>query len=199
MQYQSEAQDRALDAQCGDLASPASCRAIRELRAMSAENQNSCANDYAMSNCNNLLRCALAAGVSARSYSQGTSLLCIAAQHGFHRPLLTLLAAGADVNARSDVCGITALMESILSKRPECCRTLVDVSDLSLTNRLGRNALHVCVTTASQECFELLLPRVVDVDERTVPGVDWHGVPLDKLDKPSNNNRAVICIRVRAA
>jgi len=44
-----------------------------------------------------------------------------------------------------------------------------DVSDLSLTNCQGINALHACVATANQECFELLLPRASDVDARTVP------------------------------
>jgi ankyrin repeat protein len=178
MQSQSETQNRALDAQCGDLASPAACRAIRELRAMSAENQNICANNFAIFNCNNLLRCALAAGVSARSYSQGIPLLSIAAEYGSLRPMLTLLAAGADPNASDRRIGNTALNTAIGFKHPECCGALLDVSDLGLTNRLGRNALHVCVSTANQECFELLLPRVGDVDARTVPGVDEHGTPL---------------------
>jgi len=91
--------------------------------------------------------------------------------------LRTLLDAGADPNMR-DAVGNTALMESVIHKSTECCRILVDISDLSLTNRQGTNALHVSVNTGSQECFDLLLPRVSDVDARTVPGVGAHGAPL---------------------
>jgi ankyrin repeat protein len=46
---------------------------------------------------------------------------------------------------------------------------------LSLTDKQGTNAFHICVQTASEECFKLLLPRVADVDVRTVAGVDADG------------------------
>ena len=131
-----------------------------------------------MYDCDNLLRCALAAGVPAGSCHQGKPLLCIAAQLGSLRPMLTLLDNGADPNAGDRHFSHTALIAAIIQRRPECCSALVDVSDLSLTNRIGDNALHVCVNNASLECFELLLPRVGDVDARTVPGVDEHGTPL---------------------
>ena len=42
-------------------------------------------------------------------------------------------------------------------------------------DRQGFNAFHVSVITASYDCFKLLLPRMADVDVRTVPGVNAAG------------------------
>ena len=50
---------------------------------------------------------------------------------------------------------------------------------------MGLTALHICVATASDECFRLLLPQYGDVDVRTMPGVDEKGVLL-----PDAFNRA---------
>jgi ankyrin repeat protein len=46
---------------------------------------------------------------------------------------------------------------------------LLPLSDLSITSLQGMNAFHAAVMTASYDCFKLLLPRVADVDVRTVP------------------------------
>ena len=66
-------------------------------------------------------------------------------------------------------------MSAILNKHTRCAELLLSHSDLSLTNKRGTNAFHACVFTASEECFKLLLPRVADVDVRTVAGVDADG------------------------
>lgn len=176
MEYQSEAQVRALDARCRDAASPASRRAVRELRAMAPATQTLCAAKYALSDCENLVRCALDGGVSVESRFKGMPLLCIASRSGALRTQRTLLAGGADANARSYL-GNTALMEAIIEKHYECARALIDVSDLAITSLDGQNALHVCINTGNEECFDLLLPRVSDVDVRLVQGVDEHGSP----------------------
>ena len=62
-------------------------------------------------------------------------------------------------------------MNAVLSKHVECARALLPATNPLLTNRAGETALHTAVRSASEACFELLLP-VYDVDVRTVPGVD---------------------------
>ena len=54
-------------------------------------------------------------------------------------------------------------------RQPLAVRALLPVSDLSQLNMRGRNALHHCVVYGTDEIFRLLLPRVSDVDVRTVP------------------------------
>ena len=66
-------------------------------------------------------------------------------------------------------------MEAIVCKHARCAELLLPHSDLSLTSKQGKNAFHACVSTASEECFKLLLPRVADVDVRTVAGVHADG------------------------
>jgi len=72
MEHQSEAQNVAQDAQCGNLSSgPArernesTKRAIDKLRAMPADAKALSVLAYAEQDCDNLIRCALAAGCSA--------------------------------------------------------------------------------------------------------------------------------------
>jgi ankyrin repeat protein len=85
-----------------------------------------------------------------------------------------LLARGANANVQ-DAHGNTPLMSAILNKHTRCAELLLPHSDLSLTNKQGKNAFHLCVQSASEECFKLLLTRVADVDVRTVAGVDTNG------------------------
>jgi ankyrin repeat protein len=82
-----------------------------------------------------------------------------------------LLARGANANAQ-DFLGNTPLKSAIINKHARCAALLLPHSDLSLTCKQGTNAFHACVSTASEECFKLLLPLVADVDVRTVAGVD---------------------------
>jgi len=79
-----------------------------------------------------------------------------------------LLENGADANAVDSI-GNSALFESVMFKYTRCAELLLLHSDLSMTNHEGYDAFHICVMTASYDCFKLLLPRVADVDVRSVP------------------------------
>ena len=100
----------------------------------------------------------------------GSTALHHASQNGRIACVQILLDAGANSNAQNSL-GITPLMAALAYKQVDVVRALLPVSDLSLTSRMGERALHVSVNTGSEECFELLLPRVTsDVDVRTVRG-----------------------------
>jgi ankyrin repeat protein len=102
----------------------------------------------------------------------------LAATEGFSEAVAFLLARGANANVQ-EALGNTPLMEAILHKHTRCAELLLPHSDLSLTNKQGRNAFHICVQTASEECFKLLLPRVADVDVRTVARLRADGDAAD--------------------
>ena len=122
-----------------------------------------------------VLRVLLAGGANhALADSQRESALGKAASHGHLSCLRLLLDAGADPSA-SDFLGTTPLMASVMEKHVECARALLPVSDLNQTAHIGRTAFHLSVHTASEECFELLLPLMEDVDVRTVQGTDENG------------------------
>ena len=104
----------------------------------------------------------------------GFTAICGAAEGGHLEAVRLLLAAGADANLGS-VFGTTPLMKAISQKHTECARALLPVSDLLRTNIQGFQPIHVCILTGNEECFELLLPLIGDVDVRTLPGVDEHG------------------------
>ena len=55
---------------------------------------------------------------------------------------------------------------------------MLPASDLGVTDRMGQNALHECITTANQEGFQLLLSLMSDVDARTVPGIAVDGTTM---------------------
>ena len=97
--------------------------------------------------------------------------LAEAARYGQPSCLQLLLDAGANANAQ-DFLGNTPLVHAVMSKHVECVRALLPVTDLRITNILGRTALHAAVNMANEACFELVLAKVSDVDVRTVPGVD---------------------------
>jgi len=68
-------------------------------------------------------------------------------------------------------------MDAIMEKHTPCVEALLPVSDLRITDRQGRNAFHTSVITGNDECFELLLPLMGDVDVRTVQCVEDDGSP----------------------
>ena len=105
----------------------------------------------------------------SRTDSTGFSALHVAALAGRVEHIELLLAAGAEANKRESM-GATPLLTAIAHKHVDCAKALVSASDLSITDRQGENAFHACVLTANEECFELLLPRMRDVDVRTVSG-----------------------------
>ena len=97
-----------------------------------------------------------------------------AAEKGHVACIQLLLEAGADAS-KSENLGITPLMMALCLKHTECVCALLPFSDLSHTSRQGVNAFHFCVNSANEDCFELLLPLVSNVDVRTVPGFSPDG------------------------
>ena len=117
--------------------------------------------------CLRALKVLLAAGAShTRMDACGFNALGHATYGGNISCMKALLAGGADPNA-ADWLGNTCLFDAIMRKQTECVKELLPVADLSIRNRDGKTALHVCVCTASEECFPILLPAVDDVDIRT--------------------------------
>ena len=106
----------------------------------------------------------------------GFTALFAATEGGHVQCVQLLLAAGADANKADDWLGRTPLMKSIFVRQAECMKILLPVSDLQAKDRQGRTALHMCITTAYKEGFELLLPLVSDVaiDCRISAGLDEH-------------------------
>ena len=100
----------------------------------------------------------------------GLTALAAAARQGQLSCVQLLLDAGANANTQDDL-GNTPLMEAVMYKHVECARALLPASNLALADCAGNTAFHAAVMTASEACFELLLP-LHDVDVRTVPGVD---------------------------
>ena len=131
----------------------------------------------------------------ALANSQGATALGTAARNGRLSCLRLLLDVGADPRA-SDWLGSTPLMDAVLGKHVDCARVLAPVSDLLQTNRAGRNAFHLSVRTANEDCFELLLPLMEDVDVRTVRGTDGHDVPFPLFHQTS---LAIACAKGQMA
>jgi len=179
MEHQSETQNVAQDAQCGNLSSGPAKRAIVKLRAMPPAAKAQRVVAYAKQDCGNLIRCALAAGCSAEARSvEGIPALCLAARFGKTLSLKALLDGGADGNAAS-LLGNTALMEAVMLKQKACARMLLPHSNLGATNKKGKTAFHISVCTGNWDCFSMLVKRVGDLDERTVQGIDPEtGEPL---------------------
>ena len=124
------------------------------------------------------LRALLAGGANHALVDERTMTpLHEAAYKGHCSCLQLLLDAGANANVH-EFLGNTPLMLTMADDHAECARLLLPGSDLSLNNHEGMTALHVCVASASEECFQLLLPHYGDVDVRTSPGVDEKGVPV---------------------
>jgi ankyrin repeat protein len=116
------------------------------------------------------LKALLAGGANIElANKHGHTALGWAAQCGYLSCLQLLLDARANANAQDDLRN-TPLMEAVMGKHVACARVLLPASELAITDRMGCTALHVSVNTASEACFELLLP-LYDVDVRTVPGV----------------------------
>ena len=84
MEHNSEAADRALDARCASERCLPTRIAVAKLKAMSLADKTRCFRNYAAADLGNLVRCALAAGMSAdtRCEESNMSVLCIAAKKG---------------------------------------------------------------------------------------------------------------------
>jgi ankyrin repeat protein len=106
----------------------------------------------------------------------GCTALLRAAQLGHEDCVRLLIDAHADALKAEHTLGNTPLMMAVIDKHPECARLLIPESELGQYSKEGTTAFHDSVTTASKECFELLLP-LVDVDVRTVAGMEADGSP----------------------
>ena len=82
-----------------------------------------------------------------------------------------LLEFGASADAQ-DGLGNTVLMNACMEQRAERVALLLPISNLLATNNHGQMAFHVAAGMGNEECFELLLPLMNDVDIRTVEGTD---------------------------
>ena len=181
MEHQSEAQNLAQDAQCGNLSSGPAKRAIAKLRAMPADAQAQRVLAYAEQDCGNLIRCALAAGGPAGARdANGNPSIYLAARLGKARSLKALLDGGADANA-ADSLGNTALMTAVMFKQTACARMLLSHSDLGATNKMGYNTLHLSVSCGNWDCFSMLVKRAGDLDVRTVQGIRSRNKPESRL------------------
>ena len=116
--------------------------------------------------------------------SHGFTAMNAAAMNGQLDCVQILLAAGADARQANAV-GETPLMSALERQHNECARALIPASDLLATNRAGQNACHVCAFFLNEECFELLLPRMIDVDVRTVPGICVSGEEVSPTNMTS--------------
>jgi len=101
-----------------------------------------------------------------------------------------LLERGSDTNS-IDGLGNSALANAVAFKHIRCCELLLPRTDLSFTNKQGLNAFHASISAASYDCFKLLLPRMVDVDVRTVAGVIADGIS----ETPGRTAAHIACSR----
>jgi len=97
MDWQSEAEDRALDARCCLPTSPASRTAVVKLRALPPAGQALCIRNYALCDLPHLVRCSLEAGVDTRWGELDVPVLSIAAHEGSERALKALLDGRANL------------------------------------------------------------------------------------------------------
>ena len=97
----------------------------------------------------------------------GRTPLATAAFEGEAEIVAALLGNGANPNT-VDALGSTPMQDAIARKKTSCVAALLEVSDLGVSASDGKNAFHSCVATANEECFQMLLPRVSDIDVRTV-------------------------------
>ena len=159
MECLSEAEARALDAQCGSPTSTHSRRAVIGIAALSPDEKTLCIANYAIGDLGNLVRCALAAGVSSdtRWCENNTPVLCIAALRGSHRALRSLLAGGANL-AQADACGMSAAHFAAFCGHVACLRLLIEAgAQTEAKERDGYTPLHLAAQAGHAEACQLLL------------------------------------------
>ena len=194
MDRQSEAEVRALDAQCASPTSTQSRRAVVRLAALSPDEKSFCIIHYALFDYGNLVRCAIAAGVSAdtRWVEPNAPVLCLAAQAGSVSSLTALLAAGAN-HALACAKGLTAAMHTAYFGRTACLRLLIEAgAQLEARTQIGLTALHLAAQQGQAEACQLLLSAGASVAARMPNGA----TALHKAAK--QNHVAIINLLVAA-
>ena len=165
MERQSEAEDAAdralvtLNAKCGSPTSTHSRRAVVMLTALSPDDKTLCVVNCAEHDLGNLVRCAVAAGVSADTlWGEGNvPLLCVAAQHGSSCALRALLAGGAN-HALTDARGCTAMHHAAFAGDTASLRLLLQAgAQLEATTCDGFTPLMAAAQEGHAEACQLLL------------------------------------------
>jgi len=170
MDSQSQGEMRALDAQCRAPASSPSRTAVVKLKALPAAGQTHCIARYAQLDLPHLVRCALAAGVSAdaRWGEDDTPVLCLAAERGSSRALQALLDGRANV-ALSNKKGWTAAHKAAFYGHAPCLRLLLAAGGApkeAKTNQ-GSMPLHLAAQEGHAECCSVLIASGCGLDTRS--------------------------------
>ena len=118
-----------------------------------------------------------AAAAAAAAPASWSACAVDAARKGAVAALRSLVGRGANVHA-GDSRGETALMVAISGNQVPALHELLPVSNLTVTNIQGWNALHFCAAFGTDEILKLLLPHVTDLDAATVPGMFSDGTPI---------------------
>ena len=131
MERNSEAEDRALDAKCASERSMPTRVAVTKLKAMALDDKARCLVHYAQLDLGNLVRCALAAGISAdtRWGETNTPVLSFAAARGSSCALKALLEGGA-CHGLANKLGWSAAHFAAYSGHAACLRLLLDAGAL---------------------------------------------------------------------
>jgi ankyrin repeat protein len=126
-QHQVVAAIRAEDLKCANPASATSRTTVDKLKALPLAEKAAELAAFALYDCPNFIRCALAAGtpVDALSGELQLSALCAAAQEGSERALKALLGGGASVKLK-DTEGDTALHIAARNNQVACIELLLD-------------------------------------------------------------------------
>ena len=175
MEHNSEAENRALDAKCGSERSMPTRIAVTKLKAMSLADKTLCLAKYAKLDLGYLVRCALAAGISAdtRWGEHDEPVLCAAAEHGSSYALQALLAGGASL-ALADKNGWTAAHNAAFFGYAACLRLLLDAgAQLEAKTEKGITPLLFAAQQGRVEACQLLLlsgasVAAVDPQQETV-------------------------------
>ena len=166
MESLSEAEARALDAQCGSPTSTHSRRAVVRLAALPPDDKVHCLVNFVESDFGNLVRCAVAAGVSADTLwgEDKTPVLCVAAQCGSMRALRALLAGGAHPDS-ADVVGLSAAHFAAGCGHTTCLRLLVETgAPLEARASDGSTPLIFAAHKGHAEACQLLLSAGASAD-----------------------------------
>jgi len=169
MDSQSEGEMRALDAQCRAPASAPSRTAVLKLKALQSAGQALCIARYAQYDLPHLVRCALAAGVSAdtRWGKHDTPVLCIATQNGSARALKALLDGRANVALADKELGLTAVHAAAFLGRAPCLRQLLDAgAPKEAKDAVGFTPLHFAAQEGHAECCSVLIASGCVLDAR---------------------------------
>jgi len=164
MENQTEAQARALEPTLGS--APASRRAVVQIARLPPALKEVRLISYAEWDLGNLVRCALAAGVSSnmRFGENDTPVLSYAAERGSARSLKALLTGGADVRL-ADKNGYTALHWAAQEGHTPCVSLLLEAGTLlEAKNRIGRTSLASAANAGHCQVVALLLERGADAN-----------------------------------